>query len=71
MVGPTDEGYGLLSSDLGADGSLGSILSIPAGGTAERITQESIDSGRAYVHMEDKKCLKQRYGIWGKLPWQL
>lgn len=66
VVGPTDEGYGLLSSDLGADGSLGSILSIPAGGTAERITQESIDSGRAYVHMEGQEVFKAAVRHMGK-----
>lgn len=52
LSGETEEGYGLLASDLGSDGSLGKILDIPASGVAEPVTHRAIDSGRIYIHME-------------------
>lgn len=58
VVGPTDEGFGVLASELGADGSLGGILNIPSSGTAEPVSHRSIDSGRIYIHMEGPEVFK-------------
>mgnify|MGYP000080452858 FL=1 len=58
VVGPAEEGFGLISSDLGSDGSLGDILCIPAGGVAERVTHEAIDDGHIYVHMDGTDVFK-------------
>ena len=53
-----EEGFGLLASDLGSDGSFGDILCIPAGGVAERVTHEAIEDGRIYVHMDGTDVFK-------------
>ena len=42
VIGETEEGYGLLASDHGSDGSLGKILDIPASGVAEPVTHRAI-----------------------------
>ena len=39
VIGKVEDGYGLLASDLGSDGSLGKILNIPASGVAELVTR--------------------------------
>lgn len=58
ILGPVEEGYGYITSELGADGSLGGILNIPASGIAEPVTHRAIDSGRIYVHMEGSEVFK-------------
>ena len=58
VIGKVEDGYGLLASDLGSDGSLGKILNIPASGVAELVTHRAIDSGRIYIHMEGPEVFK-------------
>lgn len=58
ILGPVEEGYGYLASELGSDGSLGDILNIPASGVAEPVTHRAIDSGRIYIHMEGSEVFK-------------
>lgn len=58
IVGPVEDGYGYIASDLGSDGSLGGILNIPASGIAEPVTHRAIDSGRIYIHMEGSEVFK-------------
>ncbi|HAT56318.1 MAG TPA: 3-oxoacyl-ACP synthase [Veillonellaceae bacterium] len=58
VLGPVEEGYGFLGADMGVDGSLGNILSIPASGVAEPVTHRAIDSGRIYIHMEGSEVFK-------------
>lgn len=58
VIGEVEEGFGLLASDLGSDGSLGKILDIPASGVAEPVTHRAIDSGRIYIHMEGPEVFK-------------
>lgn len=58
VIGQVDEGYGLLASELGSDGSLGKILNIPASGVAEPVTHRAIDSKRIYIHMEGSEVFK-------------
>ncbi len=58
VIGPAEEGFGLLASDLGSDGSLGQILNIPASGVAEPVTHRAIDSNRIYIHMEGPEVFK-------------
>lgn len=58
IIGPVEEGYGYIASDLGSDGSLGGILNIPASGVAEPVTHRAIDSGRIYIHMEGSEVFK-------------
>lgn len=58
VIGEVEEGYGLLSTELGSDGSLGNILCIPAGGTAKPATHEAIDSGDMFLHMSGSEVFK-------------
>ncbi len=58
IMGPVEDGYGYIASELGSDGSLGGILNIPASGIAEPVTHRAIDSGRIYIHMEGSEVFK-------------
>ncbi|MDY6084258.1 MAG: beta-ketoacyl-ACP synthase III [Dialister sp.] len=58
IIGSVEAGYGLLSSDLGSDGSLGNVLSMPASGVAEKVTHRAIDAGRIFIHMEGSEVFK-------------
>ncbi|HXY37358.1 MAG TPA: beta-ketoacyl-ACP synthase III [Planctomycetaceae bacterium] len=49
---------GLLCYQLGADGSGGPLLVIPAGGTREPATHEGVAAGRQYVHMDGRSVFK-------------
>lgn len=58
VIGEVEEGFGLLSSELGSDGSLGNILCIPAGGTAKPATHQAIDDGDMFLHMSGSEVFK-------------
>lgn len=58
IIGPVEAGRGLLSSDLGADGGFGHVLSMPASGVAERVTHRAIDAGRIFIHMDGSEVFK-------------
>jgi 3-oxoacyl-[acyl-carrier-protein] synthase-3 len=49
---------GLLCYQLGADGGGGPLLVIPAGGTREPSSPESVQAGRQYVHMDGRSVFK-------------
>ncbi|HEV8002738.1 MAG TPA: beta-ketoacyl-ACP synthase III [Planctomycetaceae bacterium] len=49
---------GLLCYQLGADGGGGPLLVIPAGGTREPATADSIQAGRNFVHMDGRSVFK-------------
>jgi 3-oxoacyl-[acyl-carrier-protein] synthase-3 len=56
VLGPAeDDGRGILSMRLGADGSMTSMLRIPGGGSAEALTAEGLAQGRQYVQMQGKE----------------
>ncbi len=46
------------SFDTGCDGSSWDCIHIPAGGTAEPISEEAIREGRLYLHMKGKKVFE-------------
>jgi 3-oxoacyl-[acyl-carrier-protein] synthase-3 len=50
---------GLLASNWGSDGTLASILNIPAGGTRLPASQETVDERQHFVCMEGSKVFKQ------------
>lgn len=58
IMGPVEDDYGYIASELGSDGNLGGILNIPASGIAEPVTHRAIDSGRIYIHMEGSEVFK-------------
>lgn len=58
VVGPVEEG-GILSTYLGADGSARDLLLLPAGGSANPATHETVDKRLHYTQMNGKVVFKQ------------
>ena len=56
--GRVEEGYGVLSLDLGADGSGGSHLIQPAGGSRKPTTHETVDAHEHLIHMDGQDVFK-------------
>lgn len=53
VLGPAlDDGRGLLSSTIHADGTQGDLFQIPGGGSAEPMNEERVAAGRQFFHME-------------------
>ncbi|MCL6472884.1 MAG: ketoacyl-ACP synthase III [Firmicutes bacterium] len=53
-----DEGYGLISSYLAADGSGADLLKIPAGGSANPGSEDTVHNGLHYVQMNGNEVFK-------------
>lgn len=53
-----DEGYGLISSYLAADGSGADLLKIPAGGSANPGSEDTVRNGLHYVQMNGSEVFK-------------
>lgn len=53
-----EDGYGILSFDLGADGNGGDCLIVPAGGSRIPTTSETVDKDLQYVQMDGKEVFK-------------
>ena len=58
VLGRVEEGYGVLSLDLGADGSGGSHLIQPAGGSRKPTTHETVDAHEHLIHMDGQDEFK-------------
>ena len=58
VLGRVEEGYGVLSLDLGADGSGGSHLIQPAGGSRKPTTHETVDAHEHLIHMDGQDVFK-------------
>lgn len=52
LVRPVDPGTGIIAYVLGADGTRGDVLTLPAGGSARPASHETVDSGLHYIHMQ-------------------
>jgi 3-oxoacyl-[acyl-carrier-protein] synthase-3 len=50
----SEDGRGILSMKLGADGSMAGLISLPGGGSAEPMTPERLAEGRHYLHMDGR-----------------
>ena len=57
-LGRVEKGYGVLSLDLGADGSGGSHLIQPAGGSRKPTTHETVDAHEHLIHMDGQDVFK-------------
>lgn len=51
VLGPVPDGQGLLNFRLGADGTLGDLLAIPAGGAKMPATVETVQNRQHYIKM--------------------
>jgi 3-oxoacyl-[acyl-carrier-protein] synthase-3 len=58
VMGPTEEGYGFLSFELGSDGSGGMLLAQPGGGSRIPASLESVQEKKHYVTMNGKEVFK-------------
>lgn len=58
VYGVVDDGYGVLSFDLGADGSGAETIEIPGGGSRHPADQETIDNHMHYLHMNGKETFR-------------
>jgi 3-oxoacyl-[acyl-carrier-protein] synthase-3 len=48
------DGRGILSSRIHADGALAELMTVPGGGSAEPLTEESLEAGRHYLHLDGR-----------------
>jgi 3-oxoacyl-[acyl-carrier-protein] synthase-3 len=58
VLGPVEDGSGVLSSYLGADGGGGEFLMQPAGGSLNPATVETVEQRLHYVKMEGREVFK-------------
>ncbi len=58
VLGPVEEGYGILGFDLGSDGSGGDAIQIPSSGSLMPVSKESIDQRLNLIHMNGKEVFK-------------
>lgn len=65
VLGPTEEGRGFLSFEMGADGSGGELLMQAAGGSRNPATQETILARQHYISMSGNEVFKFAVRILG------
>jgi len=58
VLGPTAEGRGILATHMKADGSLGYLLKMPAGGSRQPPTPETLAARLHYIKMEGREVFK-------------
>lgn len=58
VLGPTEEGTGILSAYMGSDGEGGKFLTMPAGGSRIPATLESVEKNLHYIKMDGSEVFK-------------
>lgn len=58
VLGQVPEGYGILATELGADGSGGSVLEMPAGGSLRPASLETVGERQHYIKMQGSDVFK-------------
>ena len=66
VLGETEQGFGVLSFDMGSDGSGGDLLCMPGGGSRIPATEESVRAGLHAVKMDGSEVFKFAVRIMGK-----
>lgn len=66
VLGAVEEGYGILGVELGADGSGGEFLYMPAGGSLHPATVDTIANKMHYIHMNGNEVFKFAIKIMGE-----
>lgn len=66
VIQPVPEGYGVLATTLGADGTRGDKLMLPAGGSRMPLTQEVLDQKLQYIKMCGSDVYKFAVRIMGE-----
>lgn len=65
VLGPVEEGKGILSSELGADGSRGMVLKVDAGGSRMPATEQTTKERLHYLSMDGSEVFKFAVRIMG------
>ena len=58
VLGPVEEGFGILGSEIGADGRGASLLQLPAGGCKRPASQETVAERQHYIKMAGSDVFK-------------
>lgn len=58
ILGELPEGFGILASELGADGARGSLLQMPAGGSLRPASLASVEERQHYIRMQGSDVFK-------------
>lgn len=58
VLSTVEEGYGILSSYLGAEGENNETLRTPSGGTAKPVTVETVENREVYLRMKGQEVFK-------------
>lgn len=66
VLGEIEPGYGMLSFDMGSDGSGGNLLCMPGGGSRIPATEESVKAGLHTIKMDGSEVFKFAVRIMGK-----
>jgi len=66
VVSEVPEGYGIKGIDMGADGTGGPALCIPAGGTAVVANDQRVEEGLTFIHMDGPEVYKFAVKTMGK-----
>lgn len=66
IISEVEEGYGILASHLGANGSAGHLLNIPAGGSRMPASEQTIKDRLHYVKMDGSEVFKFAIKIMGE-----
>lgn len=66
VLGPVEKGYGLLGIDLGADGSGGHFLHMPAGGSLHPASLKTIQDKMHFIHMNGNEVFKFAVKVMGE-----
>ncbi|GMA98333.1 beta-ketoacyl-ACP synthase III [Pelosinus sp. IPA-1] len=66
VLGETPEGYGILGVDLGSNGSGAELLKVPAGGSRNPATAETVLQRQHYIQMDGNEVFKFAVKIMGE-----
>lgn len=66
VLGEVPAGYGILGSDLGSDGSGGELLKVPAGGSRQPATIESVNNRQHFLQMSGSDVFKFAVRVMGE-----
>lgn len=66
VLGETKPGYGILGFHLGAEGAGGDLLKIPAGGSRQPASSETVAERLHYTHMDGNEVFKFAVKIMGE-----
>jgi len=66
VLGETEPGCGILGTHLGADGSGGDLLKLPAGGSRNPASAETVSNKQHFVHMNGNEVFKFATKIMGE-----